>query len=324
MFLTHSSQAESEFNALKNMAPGTKDLEMTNQAIECRNAINQAEVLYAKNQWSQARDHLTVAIRYAENATPLLYKRAFASFHMGDTYEAIADTRKILKVEPDNILALELRGNCYYTLNELDTAMNHYRQALKYDPEHKGCKGGYRLVKKIQGLFSKADKANNDKDFHAAIKHYQGIIDQDPEHRYLVPLCILKSAESYKELKMYKEAKNAIKNAMEIDARYGHTNFNYYLLLGKIHMEQDEFDDAIAQFNKASELENGENREIQDELRKANVALKQSKQKDHYKTLGISRKAKIKEIKKAYRELALQWHPDKHDGEEAKGNLFID
>lgn len=38
------------------------------------------------------------------------------------------------------------------------------------------------------------------------------------------------------------------------------------------------------------------------------------KKKTHYETLGVSRKADLAEIKKAYRKLALQWHPDKHPG----------
>ncbi len=69
---------------------------------------------------------------------------------MGDFYEAIADTGKVLKMESDSLQALELRGSSYYVLGEFEMAMNHYRQALKFDPEHLGCKTGYRLIKKIQ------------------------------------------------------------------------------------------------------------------------------------------------------------------------------
>ena len=51
---------------------------------------------------------------------------------------------------------------------------------------------------------------------------------------------------------------------------------------------------------------------MRDKLNEAEVALKRSKEKDYYKILGVKRDATEKEIKKAYRKLALQWHPDKH------------
>lgn len=60
------------------------------------------------------------------------------------------------------------------------------------------------------------------------------------------------------------------------------------------------------------------NQEIDNDVRKAEAAIKQSKQKDYYKILGVSRTCTTKDIKKAYRTLALEWHPDKHQGEAEK------
>ncbi len=44
-----------------------------------------------------------------------------------------------------------------------------------------------------------------------------------------------------------------------------------------------------------------------------------SKKRDYYDVLGVERKADAAEIKRAYRKLALKFHPDNYKGEKAEG-----
>ena len=63
-----------------------------------------------------------------------------------------------------------------------------------------------------------------------------------------------------------------------------------------------------------------------DGYNKAERLKKQSKKRDYYKILGVSRHATKKDIMKAYRKAASKWHPDQYQGDEKKKaeDKFID
>merc|ERR1712038_888705 len=95
--------------------------------------------------------------------------------------------------------------------------------------------------------------------------------------------------------------------------------------LGDAQLGGELYQEAVNTFKEAVDFEpNDKKQEAMQKLQKAEIALKQSKEKNYYKILGISRTADKKAIKKAYRDLALKWHPDKADDKEKAEKMFQD
>jgi DnaJ homolog subfamily C member 7 len=76
----------------------------------------------------------------------------------------------------------------------------------------------------------------------------------------------------------------------------------------RCHLKAELYEEAVRDF-QAAERADPSNRELREETRQAQVALKRSKKKDYYKILGVASDATEHELKKAYRRLAVQLHP---------------
>merc|ERR1712115_346903 len=90
-----------------------------------------------------------------------------------------------------------------------------------------------------------------------------------------------------------------------------------YCERAEAYLAEDMFDEAISDYRAALERDEGFSR-AKEGMAKAQKLQKQAGKRDYYKILGVKRSSTKKDIKKAYKKLALEWHPDKFTDEEEK------
>jgi len=98
-------------------------------------------------------------------------------------------------------------------------------------------------------------------------------------------------------------------------------NENYlkaFLRRGNIYMALEMYEEAKYDFQRVKDKEPG-NKEVIKLLEHAKKEESKAKKRDYYKILGLDKNANENDIKKAYKKLAVKWHPDKNNqSEEAK------
>jgi len=195
---------------------------------------------------------------------------------------------------------------------EFELANRHFREGLRLDPEHKGCKEYYRKIKKMENIVKGAEGEIKSRKFQDALESYQMGQKIDPQHVIFVGKMTLGQCRAYIGLKKYSEAVRACSETMDVpEDRHDKADRVQTLLLRAEAMSGlEDYEEAVRDCERALNLDK-DNGEVKQKLEKAKQELKKSKMKDYYKILDVPKDADERTIKKAYKRKALTMHPDK-------------
>ena len=110
------------------------------------------------------------------------------------------------------------------------------------------------------------------------------------------------------------EALKDINKSILLNEKY----WKAYIRRGNIYTSLNMFEEARSDYQKAKENDPSI-RDINKLLEESKKAEKKAKKRDYYKILELNKSATESDIRKAYKKLALKWHPDRHnESEESK------
>lgn len=300
----------------------TEAMEKAELCPQIQDSIDNAKYYFDQHQYQNVIENLEHPIELCPWDTDLREMRAECYEAQGELFKAISDIRPTAKLIPDNTKAFYRMSILHYQMGEEEESLLQIRECLKLDPDHKKCFDHYKKVKKLAKQLSGAQEMRNSQQFDDCVTKAHQVLKT--ESNIMIFSLRAKSflCHCNSQLKEVDEALKYCSLVIQMDPE----NIDAMVDKADAHLANEDYDAAIRELQGAHEIDEN-SRKVQEMLQKAQKLQKQSQKRDYYKILGVKRSARKKEIVKAYRKLAVIWHPDKHpegaDKEKAQ-KMFID
>ncbi|EGE86291.1 DnaJ like subfamily C member 3 [Blastomyces dermatitidis ATCC 18188] len=295
---------------------------------EAREASRLAEAADKKGDWDTCVLQSGVAIMKASQSLPLRQLRARCRFERGDIQEGINDLAHVLQMAPGSVEPhLKMSSMLFYSLADTERGITQVRKCLHSDPDSKACSRLFKKEKKIakqlasleslregRKLSKVAEILVGNKEDAGLLEEIKDDVRASREAGHIHPKApdalytnlLEKTCETYRQMKMKKKAQSYCTEALKLIPNSLHG----LLSKAEAQIDTDDFEAAIQTLKFAREHHDN-SQDIQSLYQKAHTLLKRSKQKDYYKVLGVDRDADDRTIKRAYRKMTKQFHPDK-------------
>jgi DnaJ family protein C protein 7 len=264
----------------------------------------------SKGDWSLASAALGFAKQMLEGEgkeTPTQWRCWNIEFRMarGDWDGAADAVRDAIRYENNSPDVHALRGKIFFLTNKSTDAANSLRHALTLDPEHGTARTLLKKVKQLEKIKDDGNAAFKQSKWEEACKKYAEaleIVGENPEEAQggiLRATLLSNRATAYSKVGTTESYDKALAD-LDVSVKLHPDNWKAVRTRARIHLAKDEFELAISDFREATELAESSSgagvqvqSELREEIRKAEVLLKRSKEKDYYSKLSRFKKVSV-------------------------------
>jgi DnaJ family protein C protein 3 len=316
--------AQTDFEAvLANDANQVDAKSKLDSLTALRENIDLANRFYAAGDLASAEFYFSKAIELCQWYPDLYEKRAICYESFGDLQKAIADIRAVTRLVADSTKAYYKISELYYSIGDIDQSLGQVRECLKLNPDDKQCFPHYKRVKKLAKMKETLDEHVRSErwmecldEAEKILKFERNVVNIQNDVYRVTCKCNVKAGHASEALTVCTEV---LRSVDENDVDVLCDRAEAYIL-------NEQYDEAIEDFQKAHQA-NQESQRAREGLERAKKLQKQTQRRDYYKILGVRRNANKRDVMKAYRRLAQQWHPDNFSDENEKKRAeakFID
>ncbi|CAF3645273.1 unnamed protein product [Adineta steineri] len=318
-------EAKTDFeNVLTSDASNTEarnQFDLTQKLIQ---SAQEADDSYKNADYTKTIELLSTIVENCPWAIKLRELRADSYLKSGDFPKAVNDLKATAKLIPDNTQAFLKISQLLYSMGEADDSLTNIRECLKLDADHKECHAHYTKVKKLAKQLESIRDAISQSNWNECLNKANQVLklSSDPSsHAFIYrahsSLCTCMSRGK-------SPAKETIDKCTEVLDTYHVSDAEILISRAEAYILNEQLDAALADYQRAHETE--DSNRVHDGIKRVQKLIKQSKKRDYYKILSVRRSANKAEILRAYRKLAIKWHPDKYEGDDKKKaeKMFID
>ena len=296
----------------KNDAESSKDESLIKLVKRASFLLSSARSNESTPQFSLNK--YTELIKICSSSEVFMREAANVALQLGNNTLFLELSQKALKISPKDAKLLEMMGKYHFSNAEFIVAQKYTRMCIDSASDASKCTEMLKDINNFQTNENEAATAVTKKNFDKAKRHID--LCQNIAKKYSKPNSLL----SYRikgilvKILLAKNKKEEAIGCLNDLIKSSPKSNELLIQRGELLLDLGDYSGAMEDFQivkKRTRPNTSENQKVIKLIEKASNLQEKEKNVDYYTVLGLKHGAPMDDVKKAYRKLVVQWHPDR-------------